>query len=300
MQTETVLKISNLDKHYGRIHAVRNLSLEIPKGSVFGLLGPNGSGKTTTLGILLDTISKYKGDFTWFGQKSTHKTRWKIGAILENPIFYPYLSAINNLKIVCDIKNISYEEIPTLLELVGLEERGNDKFSTYSLGMKQRLAIAAAMVGDPSVLILDEPTNGLDPQGIADIRDIIKRISRMGVTIILASHLLDEVQKVCSHVAILQKGNLLVSGKVSDVLSDDTTIVVSSSNMDELEFILGDIKEVSSIQKVNNQIQVKLSDDKDTEWLNRSLIDKGIYLNHLSSNSKSLESFFLELLNQNN
>ena len=203
---ETILQINELTKRYRRLTALDGLSLEIEKGQVFGLLGPNGSGKTTTLGILLDVIQPTSGSFQWFGGESNSDSRKKIGSILETPCFYPYLSASRNLRIVAEIKGCEKKRIDEVLEWVGLYDRRNDSFKTFSLGMKQRLAIAAALLPDPPVLILDEPTNGLDPTGIAEIRGLIQDISERGKTLILASHLLDEVQKVCSHFAILQKG----------------------------------------------------------------------------------------------
>ena len=198
---ETILTIENLSKKYGRIQALKNVSFEIQKGRVYGILGPNGSGKSTTLGIVLNVVNRTSGTYSWFGGKvETHEALKKVGAIIERPNFYPYMTAEENLKLVCKIKNIDYSKINEKLELVGLSDRKNSRFSTFSLGMKQRLAIASALLNDPEILILDEPTNGLDPQGIHQIRDIIKHIASKGTTILLASHLLDEVEKVCSHV----------------------------------------------------------------------------------------------------
>lgn len=204
---ETILTIQNLNKIYGRkVHAVKNLSFEIKKGNVYGILGPNGSGKSTTLGITLNVVNKTSGDYKWFdGSMETHEALKKVGAIIERPNFYPYMTAEENLKLVCKIKNIPFIKVEEKLDLVGLLDRKDDKFSTYSLGMKQRLAIASALLNDPEILILDEPTNGLDPQGIRQIRDLIRIIASQGTTILLASHLLDEVEKVCSHVVVLRK-----------------------------------------------------------------------------------------------
>lgn len=200
-----VVTIQNLTKHYGRIRAVEDLNLSIPEKSIFGLLGPNGSGKTTTLGMLLDVINPTSGSYSWFGNYSKHENRQKIGSILETPAFYPYLSAVNNLKIIAEIKAIGYGNIDEVLKLVGLFDRRHSFYRTFSLGMKQRLALASALLCDPLVMILDEPTNGLDPKGIAEMRELIRTIARQGKTIILASHLLDEVQKVCSHFAVLNR-----------------------------------------------------------------------------------------------
>mgnify|MGYP000956338405 FL=1 len=205
--SEIILHTEQLTKRFSRrILAVDGMDLEVPKGQVFGLLGPNGSGKTTTLGMILGVVSKTKGSYSWFGQGEDYRLRKKIGAILEQPNFYPFLSARQNIMVHSQIKDIRKPDTDGLLKLVGLYERADDPFKTYSLGMKQRLAIASAMLADPEVLIFDEPTNGLDPQGIAEIRKLILDIRDMDKTIILASHLLDEVQKVCSHFAVLRKG----------------------------------------------------------------------------------------------
>lgn len=195
------------------MHAVKNVSLEIQKGNVYGLLGPNGSGKSTTLGIILNVVNKTSGHYEWFGGRlETHQALKKVGAIIERPNFYPYMTAAENLQLVCKIKGTSYDKVDEKLRLVGLYERRDSKFRTFSLGMKQRLAIASALLNDPEILILDEPTNGLDPQGIHQIRDIIKQIAANGTTILLASHLLDEVEKVCSHVLVLRKAKFCTPG----------------------------------------------------------------------------------------
>ena len=212
---EPILHIDNLTKRFGRITAVNQLSLTVNPGEVFGLLGPNGSGKTTTLGIILGVITPTSGTYSWFGREARANQRKQVGAILENPIFYPYMSGKQNLEIVATIKEVNLNRIPEVLNQVGLAERAKDKFKTYSLGMKQRLAIASALIANPQVLIFDEPTNGLDPQGIAEIRNLITTIAAQGKTIILASHLLDEVQKVCSHFAVMQQGKMLHSGSVN-------------------------------------------------------------------------------------
>ena len=216
----SVLKISNLTKKYGLLTAVNNLSFDIEQGSIYGILGPNGSGKSTTLGIVLSVVNKTSGSFSWFGgELTTHQALKKVGAIIERHNFYPYMTAYQNLKLVCKIKAIPYDAIEKTLEIVGLSERIHSKFSTFSLGMKQRLAISSALLNDPEILILDEPTNGLDPQGIHQIRELIKEIAKNGTTILLASHLLDEVEKVCTHVVVLRKGVNLYSGRVDELIS---------------------------------------------------------------------------------
>ncbi len=275
-----------------------DLSLDVYKGSVFGFLGPNGSGKTTTLGIILSVINRSGGEFSWFDKKPSKESRRQIGAILEVPIFYPYLSGEKNLKIIADIKNCPYEGIAEVLQTVDLTERKNSKFRTYSLGMKQRLAIAAALIGDPEVLIFDEPTNGLDPQGIAEIRELILKIAALGKTIILASHLLDEVQKTCSHVVILDKGKDLFAGKVTELTAAPMQVEVGAENMEELEKYLNENENVIGIEKENMILVVKLKEGYEGTALNEFLFSKGVPLTHLSARKKSLEKYFLELLSE--
>lgn len=293
---EKILSINNLNKKYGKIHAVNNLSLDIVKGNIFGILGPNGSGKTTTLGIILSVINADSGSFSWFGESNSKYNRKRIGAILEQPIFYPYLSAVKNLKIIADIKEVDHSDIERVLHTVDLYHRKDSKYRTYSYGMKQRLAIAAALLGKPEVLIFDEPTNGLDPKGIAEIRELIIAIAKEGITIILASHLLDEVQKTCSHVAVLKDGSILFNGKVSDVLNIIDTIEVSSDDMTLLKMALNESALVIEITTDREMHIVKLKEGITIAELNHYLINKGIVVTHLVRRKKTLEDQFLELL----
>ncbi|MGB3586017.1 MAG: ATP-binding cassette domain-containing protein [Tunicatimonas sp.] len=295
MNTPT-LQIQNLHKHYGKVHAVNNLSLEVQPGQVFGLLGPNGSGKTTTLGIILDVIKRSGGEYRWFGEAPSAESRKKIGAILETPVFYPYLSAVDNLKIVALIKGTDESRIDTVLQTVDLHERRNDAFKTYSLGMKQRLAIASALLADPDVMILDEPTNGLDPQGIAEIRQLIVQIAQQGKTIILASHLLDEVQKVCSHFAVLKKGKLIYTGGVDEALTGTDTVEVAASDMKSLEEAIQQFTHTESVRPEKQFLRVRLNNNQSSTDLNRFLIERGIIVSHLSQRTNSLEQQFLQIL----
>jgi len=296
---DIVLEIRNLNKTYGRIKALDSLSLTVEKGSVYGILGPNGSGKTTTLGILLDIIKPDTGDYFWFGQKPDAALRKKIGALLEQPLFYPYLSAVENLKIVADIRGASYEQIDGVLERVGLSGRKRYSYSSFSLGMKQRLAIAAALLGDPEVLILDEPTNGLDPKGIADIRNLILKVAGEGVTIVLASHLLDEVEKVCSHVLVLEKGKKRYAGPVNEALGDALVMEVAAKEMDMLQQALEHLPEIKSITPKNGHLLLEVKEQLSADRLNAHLAAQNIFLTHLSVRNKSLENYFLELLSEN-
>jgi ABC-type multidrug transport system ATPase subunit len=294
---ETVLSVKGLTKNFGRLCAVNNVNLEIKRGQVFGMLGPNGSGKTTTLGMLMGVVNQTDGEYSWFGQAPTHEIRKKIGAVLEHPIFYPYLSGQQNLELNATIKQCDKNNIPKVLELVELTERRNDKYKTYSLGMKQRLAIASALLNDPTVLILDEPTNGLDPMGIAEIRELTKKIAQHGKTIILASHLLDEVQKVCTHFAILKKGNLVHSGPIDDVGKGAELVEVNADIQDLNEHLLK-FKGTSSVQRENGLYEVTLRDGFHSKDLNRFLFEEGISASHLVTRKKSLEKQFLEILSE--
>lgn len=294
---ETVLSIQKLTKNFGKLCAVNQLDLEVKRGQVFGMLGPNGSGKTTTLGMLMGVTHPTSGSFTWFGEKPSHITRKKIGAVLEHPIFYPYLSGQKNLELNAMIKGADPNNIPKVLEMVELSSRKDDKYRTYSLGMKQRLAIASALVSDPIILILDEPTNGLDPMGIAEIRQIIKRIAADGKTIILASHLLDEVQKVCTHFAVLRKGKLMHSGPVDDVGKGEETVEVMAFH-DDLSIYLQEFVGSASIKREDGLYQVMMKDGFHSQDLNKFLFEKGIITSHLVTKKKSLEKQFLEILSE--
>ena len=293
---ETILTIENLHKRYGRIQALKNISFEIQKGRVYGILGPNGSGKSTTLGIVLNVVNRTSGSYSWFGGKmQTHEALKKVGAIIERPNFYPYMTAEENLQLVCKIKSIDYSKINEKLDLVGLTERKNSKFSTFSLGMKQRLAIASALLNDPEILILDEPTNGLDPQGIHQIRDIIRKIASQGTTILLASHLLDEVEKVCSHVVVLRKGEMLYSGSVDGMSANEGFFEVQSDNNENLKYILIEHPAIDSVTEEEGKILVYLKSELSASELNKFLFSKNIALSHLVKRKNSLEAQFLEL-----
>lgn len=295
---ETVLSINGLTKNFGKLTAVNQLNLEVKRGQVFGMLGPNGSGKTTTLGMLMGVVNPTAGNFSWFGQPATHTVRKKIGAVLEHPIFYPYLSGQKNLELMAMIKEAPVENIAKVLDLVELSARKDDKYKTYSLGMKQRLAIASALLNDPIVLILDEPTNGLDPMGIAEIREIIKKIAADGKTIILASHLLDEVQKVCTHFAVLKRGNLMHYGPVDEVGKGEELVEVVAYH-DDLGVLLQEFHGSATVKKEDNHFLVMMKDGFHSQDLNRFLFEKGIIASHLMTKKKTLEKQFLEILAEN-
>ena len=290
-----VLTVSNLAKNYGSLRALDGLSLSVEQGQVFGLLGPNGSGKTTLLAILLEVIHPSSGSFSWFDGSEGEKVRRRIGALLETPNFYPYLNADQNLSLVAAIKQVANPPLDELLELVQLKDRRKSPFKTYSLGMKQRLALAACMVGDPDVLILDEPTNGLDPAGMVEMRHIILKIAGQGKTIILASHILDEVEKICSHVAIIKKGKLLASGAIGSILSDQPTVEAGATDIEQLFRLLSSTSLATKITRKDNRLILELALGRSPEDLNRLAFENGIILDHLVQKKQSLEVEFLEI-----
>ena len=298
---ETILTLKNLNKKFGRVHAVNNLSFDIQKGNVYGILGPNGSGKSTTLGIILNVVNKTSGEFSWFdGNLSTHQALKKVGAIIERPNFYPYMTAIQNLSLICKIKDISTENINEKLKIVNLFDRRNSKFKTYSLGMKQRLAIASALLNNPEILILDEPTNGLDPQGIHEIREIIQKIAKNGTTILLASHLLDEVEKVCSHVVVIREGIKLYSGRVDEMsISHGLFELKTKEPKNKLISTLNKNSNIGSIEEEGDLIIAHLTQEMEASEINTYLFDNGITVSHLVKRKPSLEQQFLDLTNNN-
>ena len=293
---QPILTINNLTKKFGYVTAVKDLSFTINKGNVYGILGPNGSGKSTTLGIVLNVVNKTNGDFHWFdGNTSTHDALKQVGAIIERPNFYPYMTAEENLKLVCRIKGVDHGKIAEKLEVVGLLDRKDHRFKTYSLGMKQRLAIASALLNDPEILILDEPTNGLDPQGIHQIRQIIKDIAANGTTILLASHLLDEVEKVCSHVVVLRKGEKLYSGRVDEMISSHGFFELKAEKQDELIKLLETNSNFGNIKVEGDLITAFLNTPMSASDFNKLMFEKGILLSHLVKRKESLEEQFLQL-----
>lgn len=292
----SMLEIRSLSKRFGRIQAVRELNLTVQPGNIYGILGPNGSGKTTTLGMILGVIRPDTGSYSWFGQPPSHLSRRRIGVLLETPNFYPYLSAEKNLQVVASIKGGGSQRIETVLKQVGLYERRASAISTYSLGMRQRMALAAALLPDPDVLVLDEPTNGLDPQGIADVRQIIQETARSGKTIILASHILDEVEKICSQVAVMKQGQLLAAGDINEVLRAENRMIVGAEDIVALEALLRQQPGIATIRPKGPLLELIVAETLSPTTLNRVAFDAGITLSHLQVQRKSLEETFLELV----
>jgi len=294
-----VLTIDNLTKYYGPIRALHNISFNVPEGSVFGILGPNGSGKTTLLGIIMDILKPSSGNYLWRGQAGSAKMRQQIGTLLETPNFYHYLSGIRNLRIAAEIKQKGQEDIEKVLQLVNLWQRKDSKFSTYSLGMKQRLAIASTLLGNPDILVFDEPTNGLDPAGIAEIRELIRQLNRQGKTIIMASHILDEVEKVCTHVAIIQKGEWKAAGSVKDILDtkkvDETVIELAADDLNALRQVVEQINGLLEVTVADHMLQAVFTNGITAKEVNRFCFEKGIVLSNLNVKRRSLETTFLEI-----
>ncbi|MFT3982067.1 MAG: ATP-binding cassette domain-containing protein [Ferruginibacter sp.] len=293
-----ILSVENLAKSYGQIQALKGVSFSVPKGSVFGILGPNGSGKTTLLGIVMSILKASGGTYKLFDETPNDDHRKRIGTLLETPNFYHYLSAVQNLKITSSIKGKGADDIDKVLQIVNLQQRKNSPFSSYSLGMKQRLAIGAALLGDPEVLVFDEPTNGLDPVGIAEIRSLIKDLAKQGKTIIMASHLLDEVEKVCTHVAILKQGDLITSGHVDEIFVQDDIVEVGAANLQQLQSLAASVPGVLRNSESEGRLQLYLPmGTANLEQINQYCFNNGIVLNHMQLKRKSLESKFFELTN---
>jgi ABC-2 type transport system ATP-binding protein len=295
--SSTILELTAISKKYKKVQALDELSLSVEKGMIFGILGPNGSGKTTTLGILLGVLNATSGTYSWFGNGEKDANRARIGALLETPNFYPYLNAIKNLQIVAMIKQLDNVDarIEKVLKAVNLYERRESKFKTFSLGMKQRLAIASALLNDPEVLVLDEPTNGLDPQGIAEIRTLIVDIAKEGKTILIASHQLDEIEKVCTDVVILKKGVAIRQSKIEDVIGDSRQIIIGIKDISQLEGHLLGIEGASLNKKTDATVVLDVNENVTTTSINQYFFDKGIVLSELREVRKSLEDQFLEI-----
>jgi ABC-type multidrug transport system ATPase subunit len=295
---ETVLEVKNLRKKYNKFLALEDLSFSVEKGQVFGLLGPNGSGKTTTLGILLGVLKSSGGSFSWFNNNDATENRKRIGSLLETPNFYPYMNAVDNLTVIAKIKGMTdfEERIDVVLKKVRLFERKKSKFRTYSLGMKQRLAIAATMLSNPDVYVLDEPTNGLDPEGIVEIRNLILDIASEGKTIIIASHILDEIERICSHVAILKRGQLLQYGTIAEITKQDRLVSLSYENINQLKLAIEHIPFCTIVEEKQDEIIVTLPDEYTTSTLNKTLVEHGIYVSGIREHRKKLESIFIDLV----
>ncbi len=295
----SILSVQQLSKNYGVVRALKSVSFDVPKGSVFGILGPNGSGKTTLLGIVMDVLKASSGSYSWMGSPGSSTQRKSIGTLLETPNFYSYLSGADNLAIAAAIKGRGQDQIDQVLETVNLLQRKDSKFNSYSLGMKQRLAIASTLLGNPDILVFDEPTNGLDPAGIAEIRNLIRKLSDQGKTIIMASHILDEVEKVCTHVAIIQFGELKAVGTVGEILAGGTKteqiVMLSAEDLAALESCMGRMPGVLSITRKGPDLELLVSDSVSSSAINKFCFENNIVLDSLLLKKKTLEASFLEI-----
>ena len=293
---DSVIRTQGLTKRYGSLVAVDGLSMEVPRGRIFGLLGPNGSGKTTTLSILLGLTRQTSGNFSLFGGGGSHtEALHRIGAIVETPAFYPYLSGRRNLAYFQGITGKGNRaELDSLLDTVGLGTRANDKFQNYSLGMKQRLGLAYALLGDPEILILDEPTNGMDPAGMAEIRDLVRRLGTGGRTVLLSSHLLHEVEAVCDSVAILSRGKLIAQGDVSELVKSGEQVQLRTTDDSKAKEVLSMVDWVNEVKEEEGYLVASAPSSRSGE-LTAALSGAGVYVTEMRPRAKSLEQYFLEV-----
>jgi ABC-2 type transport system ATP-binding protein len=293
---EHVIETELLTKKYGDVIAVDQLSLRVPRGGVFGFLGPNGSGKTTTMGMLLGLVHPTSGDARIFGDPARHaSTLRRVGAMVESPTFYPYLTGRANLQYFQGIsQHGSPDEVDRLLDVVDLGKRASSKFGTYSLGMKQRLGIACALLGDPELVFLDEPTNGLDPAGVVEVRELIRQLGTGGRTVVLSSHLLAETELVCDHVAVLAKGRLIVQGNIQELLHDKDSFWLGTTDDAAAGRLLSALPAVGKVAIGDGELIVTAPPANAAE-ITKALAQAGIYVTKLVPIRHTLESFFMEI-----
>ena len=295
---DVVLRTEHLTKHYGKLVAVDDLNLEVHRGEVFGFLGPNGAGKSTTICMILGLIAPTSGDIEIFGlsvKSNLADILCKIGAVMESPDFYPYLSGWDNLKVFARIScNVTDNGIKEVLKLVDLADRAKDKFSGYSRGMKQRLAIACALLHNPEFIIFDEPTNGLDPAGMKEIRELIIKLGQEGKTIFLNSHLLHEVEQVCDHVGIIKEGKMIAMGAPNDLIKHGDTLQIRVTDIDKAITLLNEEDWVSSITREGDLLILKAPTERATD-ISALLAKHSVFISEMKAREDSLESFFLEL-----
>ena len=298
--TEVVIQTNTLTKRYGRVLAVDQLSLQVPRGHVFGLLGPNGAGKTTVMGMLLGLVRPTSGGFSLLGADGVSMDALRrIGAIVETPAFYPYLSGRRNLAYFQGVMGRrDPHELDALLDRVGLADRADDAFKTYSLGMKQRLGLAYALLGDPELLLLDEPTNGMDPAGMAEVRDLIRDLGSEGRTVLLSSHLLNEVEQVCDSVAIISKGRLVVQGDVADLLRPQEQVRLRTTDDAKALAILTAADAVEAAKAEDGALVVTIAHERSSE-LTALLSKAEVYVTEIAPLQVSLEQYFLDVTGEN-
>jgi ABC-2 type transport system ATP-binding protein len=295
---KSAISVRGLSKEYDERFAVNNATFEVPSGIICGFIGPNGAGKTTTIRALLGLIKPTSGDITVLGSSNPHHYLSKIGAMIEGPSFYPLLSGAANLKVLADLGGIPTSRVKELLRLVGLEDRANSKFKTYSLGMKQRLGIAAALLPDPELLILDEPTNGLDPNGILEIRNLIKKLANGGKTIFVSSHLLAELEAICENVVMIKEGKIIYSGTAKELIGNQsgTALFIEPEYSVDLNRLVKLLEDGGFTYKVENH---EISIDGGTPaaaHINRMAFENGITLKRIGERKATLEESFFEMV----
>jgi|WetSurMetagenome_2_1015567.scaffolds.fasta_scaffold12775_5 ABC-2 type transport system ATP-binding protein len=295
---DVILRTRGLSKDFGKLRAVDNLNIEIRRGDVFGFLGPNGAGKSTTVGMILNLVSPTSGSVELFGRELTENP-WaalrRIGAVIESPAFYPYLSGWDNLEALTrSIGNIPRSKITEVLQRVNLLDRAKDKYGHYSMGMKQRLGIASTLLPDPELIILDEPTNGLDPAGMKEIRDLIPQIAQENGAVMLCSHLLHEVEMVCTRVAIIKQGVTLANSSIKELTNQGQYLKIRVEERIKAKSILSIVPWIKSISEEKGYLVVGAPLDKAAQ-LNRTLAEQGVFASELVSENSSLENIFLQL-----
>lgn len=298
VEGEFAVRIENLTKRFGSFTAVDAMSFSVPHGSVFGFLGPNGAGKTTTIGMMLGLVPPDGGSVEIFGydiRRSLSQVLHRTGAIVEQPAFYPYLSGRKNLELVASLRGIEEQErVEELLETVGLTERADANFGGYSMGMKQRLGLASVLVGDPRLLILDEPTSGLDPAGQREIRELIRNLAKEGRTVLLSSHQLNEVQEICSHVAIIDRGKLAVTGPIGEIIGEGRALEIGVDRPAEALELLRSWPDIEEARMDGDSIVV-VGDPEHAAAINRMLVEAGFEVHLIRPREDMLEARFLEL-----
>ena len=296
------ISASDLSKSYGDRRAVSHAYFEVPRGSICGFVGPNGSGKTTTIRMLLGLIEPTGGSATVLGEKITEPEKYlsRVGAMIEGPAFYPALSGAENLRVLADLGGFPHERVDELLAKVGLADRGKSKFKTYSLGMKQRLGIAAALLPDPDLLILDEPTNGLDPSGIQEVRELIRDLAREGKTVFVSSHILSELEMICEYVVMLRLGEVLFAGRTDSLLSKQSPMVIATPEYAiDLPRLLELVESSNHTARIEDGNIIINALPEFTPHLNRLAFDAGITLSAITAVRPTLEETFFELTGDN-
>ena len=294
----SAISVAGLTKRYGELIAVNGATFEVPLGTICGFVGPNGSGKTTTIRMLLSLIEPTSGSGQILDEPISHPERYlsKVGAMIEGPAFYPALSGAENLKVLATLGGYSHDRVPELIDLVGLSGRGGDKYKTYSLGMKQRLGIAAALLPNPKLLILDEPTNGLDPAGIQEIRDLLSKLAKDGVTVFVSSHLLSEIEMISEYLVMLRKGEVIFFGKTIDLLHRSRPLIVarpeSTSDLVKLKNLVDSAGHPAVID--GDALRVDAGEDWSAE-LNKLAFENNILLRQLTPVRPNLEETFFEM-----